>query len=335
MTTPPVRGSEAAWRRRILVVVLLAALGGGAVLGWRWLQDRAAREELRAAEGVPFSDAEPRLVRLAARRPGDAAVARALALGYLAARRYADAEPYFARWCELRPDDAEALRQRIELWKGWQQTHHAAEDAVRLLHIEPDNHSLRRQLAGWLFSLGRLDEAARQCRLCLEAEPDDPLLLHLQASLDYRQGRTAEAVAVADRLVRDHPHFPAALLLRGVLYLQADRPAEAIPWFRRAAAVEGKHQRDAYYELSLALDRTGQAEEARKALAESRLLQEVDLFNTQSDRGNVDLQVRIAELLVTAGRLPQALQMLTRLAREHPNNATVQRLLAAARKDKG
>jgi predicted Zn-dependent protease len=315
--------------------VLLVALGGGVALGWRGLRDRAEREEMRAAERLPFSDAEPRLVRFAERRPGDAAVARALALGYLADRHYAKAEPYFARWFALRPDDTEALRRRIELWRGWQQTHRAAADAERLLELEPDDLPLRRQLAGWLFGLGRLVQAERQCRRCLEAVPDDPALLHLQAALDHRRGRDAEAAALADRLVRDHPRFADALVLRGVLHLQAGRPVEAIPWFRRALAVEGKHQRDAYYELSLALDRTGQAEEARKALAESRLLQEMELFNVQSDRDNVDLQVRFAERLVTAGRAPLAVQMLTRLAQQHPGNAAVQKLLAAAQKDQG
>jgi predicted Zn-dependent protease len=323
------------WRRLFLLAVLLAGLGGGAYLGWRGLRDQAEREELRAAELLPFSDAEPRLLRLAERRPDDARVARALAMGYLADRRYAKAEPYFARWCELRPNDTEALRERIELWRGWQQTHHAAADAERLLELEPDDTKLRRQLSGWLFGLGRLEDAERQCRLSLDATPHDPALLHLQAALYHRRGQDTEAADLVDRLLREHPRFADALLLRGVLHLHAGRPAEAIPWYRRALAVEGKHQRDAYYELSLALDRTGQAEEAHKALAESRLLQEVDLFNTQTDRDNVDLQMRFAERLVNAGRAALAVPMLTRLVQQHPNNSAVQKLLAAAQKDQG
>jgi predicted Zn-dependent protease len=338
MTTPPRRetGAPAAnWRRRLILLALLAALGGGAWFGWRGLQDRAQCEELQAALRVPFGDAEPRLLRLAELRPHDAAVARALALGYLDDHRLFEAEPYFARWCALRPDDAEPFRRRAGLWKAWLRPEDAAADAERALRLEPDDPPLRQQWAVWLFGLCRFAEAERECRRCLEAEPGHAGMRQLQAALAHRQGRMAEAAAISDRLLRDYPTYGDALVLRGVLYLQADQPAEAIACFRRALAQEGPHQRAAYYELSLALTRTGQADEARKALAESRLLQEVEMYNALPTRDSVDLELRIAELLVTAGRSQEALRMLTRLAKQHPTNANVRRVLAVYHEQQG
>jgi tetratricopeptide (TPR) repeat protein len=338
MTTPPRRqtGAPAAnWRRRLILLALLAALGGGAWFGWRGLQDWAQREELQAELRLPFSDAEPRLKRLAERRPHDAAVARALALGYLEAHRLFEAEPYFARWCALRPADAEPFRHRAGLWKTWSRREEAVADAERALRLEPNDPELRQQRAVWLFGLCRYEEAERECRRCLEEEPGHAGMLQLQAALAHRQGRMAEAAAAVDRVLRDNPAYADALVLRGVLHLEADRAAEAIPFFRRATALEGLHRPAALYELSLALARTGQAEESKKAMAESRLLQEVKMYSGLPTRDSVDLELRFAELLLDAGRLQDALGMLTRLEKQHPRHAAVHRLLASYYEQQG
>jgi predicted Zn-dependent protease len=329
---------------RLFAAAILAVLSGGGYFGWCWLSDRAAREELRQAEHVSFADAEPRLRRLAERRPDDAAVARALALGYLEANRLGDAEPYFARWCELCPNDAEPFRRRVQMWKELKRPADGVSDAERALQLDPHDPPLRRQYARWLWVLGRFAEAEQQCRRCLEDEPGHPFLFQLLAAVLHRQGRAAEATAVADALLRDHPQYGDALVLRGALYYEADQPKEAIACYRRALAIEGPHRQAAYYELSLALNRVGQEEEARKAMAESRLLHEVEVYNGLNNREPVDVQLRIAGLLLDTARYPEALRMLSRLQQQHPKNADVRRLLAvyherqaqpAARKDNG
>jgi predicted Zn-dependent protease len=187
----------------------------------------------------------------------------------------------------------------------------------------------------WLFGLGRYEEAERECRRCLEEVPGHAGMLQLQAALAHRQGRMGEAAAAVDRVLRDNPDYADALVLRGVLHLQADRAAEAIPFFRRAAAREGPHRSAALYELSLALARTGQAEESKKAMAESRLLQEVNMYSALPTRDSVDLNLRFAELLLDAGRLQEAQRLLVRLEKLQPRHAAVQRLLASCYEQQG
>jgi tetratricopeptide (TPR) repeat protein len=323
------------WRGWLLVFALVTALGFGSFFGLRHLLDITERREaLRAASG-PFHDVEPRLLRLAERWPQDAEVARALALGYLQDQKYPAAESYFARWCSLRPGDAEPFRRRADMWKAWNHIAEAAEDTEHALQLEPNNLPLRRDWARWLFTMGRVDQAEAECRRCLESEPRHPAMLQLLVAVYQYQGRTSDATAAADRLVREHPRDADAHLLRGMQYLQSQEPAKAVECLRRAVALKGKHQQAALYQLSLALAQTGQAEESRKAQAQSRLLQEVDMYQELADRGQLEPQLRIAEQLLSAGQLTEAHGILARLAKQYPDSVAVHGLLASYHEQQG
>ena len=338
MTTSAKQGTAARavkWRlwAVVLSIVVLAALGG--ILGWRWIKDGERQEALRLAERGDFSKAEPLLTRVAERHPRDAPVARALALGYLSTDRLAEAETYFGRWCAARPEDPEAYDQRIKLWVRWSRLGNAVEDARRLLELQPENRKLRQQLPRWLMILGRFEEAEQECRRFLQTWPDDPWVLLIQALLDQRQGRPEAAVPVVDRLVRAYQDFPEAFVLRGILYLDSNQPGEAIPWLQRAAAIQGPHRREALYELGLALSRTGQTKEAERVMAEARLLQEQD-FLREGRHGplgvrpdHVNVQVRLAEEMLNAGKSDDAVRLLKRVVSLDPDCAAAHRLLAA------
>jgi predicted Zn-dependent protease len=324
------RAPTAKWRHWIIVSALVAATGLGVFFVWRWDRDRAERQEaLRTAEHGRFSDAEPLLLRVAQRHPDDLAVVKQLALGYLAANRLAEAEPYFSRWCEAAgPGDVEPYKQRLVLWRRWHRIQNLPDDARRVLEREPDNRQLRQQLALWLFTIGQFAEAEHECQRLLRASPEDPWILLLQAGLHQRQGRLAAATALADRLVRDRPNFTEAVVLRATLYLDGDQPGEAIPLLRRAAAVQGPHRREALYQLSAALARTGQTEEAQRVMAEARSLHEMEFWSESDIRDNPNMQVRLAEELLNAGQLDNAFRLLTKLVQQDPNCAAAHRLLA-------
>ena len=318
------------------LLLVLGVLGAGGFLTWKWLADRASRQEaLRVAEQGDFGNAEPLLTRIAQRHPGDAAVARALALGYLSGNRLAEAEPYFERWCAARPGDPEPYHERIRLWLRWSRLRDVVADARRVLELDPDNRKLRQQLPRWLMIMGRFEEAEQECQRFLRLWPDDPWVLLIQAFLHQRQGRPSAATAIVDRLVRDYADFPEAFVLRATLYVEADEPGQAIPWLQRAAAMPGPHRREALYELSLALARTGRSKDAERVMAEARLLQEQDHLGDmvrgseaeRQDRANV--QVRLAEEMFKAGQSEDALRVVTRVLKQDPNFAPAQRLLAA------
>ncbi len=331
-------GTAAAnWRRRLVLSAIAVVLGLGGFLGWQWLRDRVERQEaLRIAERGDFSTAEALLKRVAQRHPNDAAVARALALGYLSADRLAEAEPYFERWCQARPGDAEPYNERIRLWLRWSRLRNVVEDARRVLELEPDNRKLRQQLPRWLLIMGRFEEAEEECQRFLRAWPDDPWVLLIQAMLHQRQGRLQAATAIVDRLVADYRDFAEAYVLRATLYLDADQPDKAIPWLERAAAIqEGPHRREALYELSLALARTGKTKDAEQVMAEARLLQEQEslrgmLHGSEGERpDNVNVQVRLAEEMLNAGQTESGLRRLTDILKQDPNCAAAHRVLAA------
>jgi tetratricopeptide (TPR) repeat protein len=317
----------------LLSILVLSALGG--ILAWRWVGDGERQQALRLAEHGDFSNAEPLLKQVAERHPKDAPVARALAQGYLGTDRLAEAETYFGRWCAAQPNEPEPYDQRIRLWVRWSRLGNAVEDARRVLEMQPENRKLHQQLPRWLMILGRFQEAEQECRRFLKAWPDDPWVLLIQALLHQRQGHPEAAIPIVDRLVRAYQDFPEAFVLRGTLYLDTNQPGEAIPWLQRAAAIQGPHRREALYELSLALSRTGQASEAERVMAEARLLQDQDLLRDGSfgalglraDHANV--QVRLAEDMLNAGKPDDALRLLNSVLELDPDCPAAHRLLAA------
>src|SRR5205823_4457765 len=140
------------------------------------------------------------------------------------------------------------------------------------------------------------DEADQLCRRCLRRQPGDPWLTYLLAKIGHARGAAGEAPALLDDLLQRYPEFGRALLLRGVLYNEAGESDKAIPLLRRVSSLDRDlllqaarykkagepdkaipllrqvssldQGREARYQLGLALARTGQAEEARRLMAE-------------------------------------------------------------------
>jgi predicted Zn-dependent protease len=317
-------------RRRVVGAVVLAALVAGGGVGWRWYQERTEREQaLQLVADRHFDAAEPLLLRAHERHPQDVDPVRALAVGYLEARRPGEAETFLNRWCLLQPQAAEPYRRRLELWMRQQKLPLATADAQAVLELEPEDYQTRRMLAQLLLVAGRYPEAEQEGRRCLQAQPNNLTLWHLLASAYRGQGRTAEAAEVLDRALRLKPDFRAALQLRGELDLEAGRPESAIPLLRQAAAGPGPEATAALYPLSLALDRAGRADEARRVAAELQWRLAFDLWAADEHRDDSPgLQARVVEPMLAAGKAEEAVRFLTGILERKPRAAGTRQLLA-------
>jgi tetratricopeptide (TPR) repeat protein len=311
------------------VTVLTVLLGLG--LGWMKLAHRRERQEaLRLAEREDFDRAEPALRRVLERSPEDVAVLQALAQGYLAEKKLSDAEACLNRLCALQPGEVEPFRLRMEMHRQREQYEQALADGRRVLELDPDDLALRQRVAGFCFSAGRFEEAEREYRRCLEAQPNAPELLTLLAQARQAQGDQAGAAALLDRVLAAHPQFTRALMARAILYDTTGEPAKAIPLFRQVLALDKGRQRTARYQLSLALERVGQSEEARRVMAEVRNMQDAEVLDVASkvQPDNLDLQVQAARAQLAVGATAAGLKMLEDVLARDPNQRAAHAVLA-------
>jgi predicted Zn-dependent protease len=323
------------------LVAAVVAVGAGAWFQWRRLEARRTRQDaIHLAQQGRFKEAEPRLHAILQGNPDDVEVLKALTLGLLGSERLDEAEPSLTRWCELQPAEAQPHRLRMSLryqtaskgkTKAEQQRLEelALVDGRHTLELDPDDDETAQNVV-WLFlEVGRFEEADRECRRCREKWPDDLWLLYLQARICHARGEKGQAGSLVDALLGAQPQFTRGLLLRAVLYYEADEPDKAIPLLRQVIARDQVHQQEARYHLSLALARTGHAEEARQVMAE---VQRENLEQVVAYAGHADspaVRVRRAELLLSMGQAKEALSLLFAVLQEDPGYRAAHLLLAS------
>lgn len=324
------RPSPTRWRRAAVAAVLGVLVAAGGVAAWHTARVRADRTEgLELAAAHQFDRAEPLLRRAHDRDPGDAEVVRALALGYLDARRYAEADPLLDRWCELRPGDSEPFRRRFELSMRRQKVDEALADAERILKLDPGNVPVRQLLLQHLVLVGRYEDAEREGIAYLKARPNTPEVVFLLIKNKHNQGHTAEAAGLLDRFLAVTPDFPGGLELRAEMHLAAGEPEAAVSLLRRAADRPGRDPTAALYQLSVALTRAGREDEAKKVLADMQCRRAMGLWETDEHRDTSPaLQARVVEALEVAGRADEAVHFLTGILDRNPGAAGTRRLLA-------
>lgn len=329
-------------RLRVLTFVILVAGGCGAAV-W-WLNSRTdttdARDDaLRSAGQGRFAEAEPALKRALAQRPDDAPVAEALARGHLEANNLAEAELYLTRWVDLRPTDPNPLRLRFDHYRKQKDREKAFADGLRLLTIENTGSparkaayvELRRTVMNLALSVGQYEHAEAQCRAVLAETPSDRGLRSMLANILRSRGDIAGAGVVLDKLLADHPDFASAKLARGINYLEAGAPEKAVPLLSEVFNSDRTVQRTAGHQLVIALERTGQAEEAKRVAAEVRKLQDVDTFGEamKSQPDNLDIRVRLAERLLADGHTQDGLANLNAVLSIEPKNRAAHLTLAS------
>jgi Tfp pilus assembly protein PilF len=335
--TAPAKPRTGRWVLPLTVVALVAAAG---VVYWLANPEPDRRAEaLQLVKLGKLAEAEPLLVRANERDGNDAEVVAALAVVKLGGTDTAAAERYLSRWCELRPEEARPFQLRMDLRhrvsRGMvvvservRTMETAFEDGRRVLELEPTNDAVRREVAWLAMSVGRHADAEAECRRSLAASPHDSWLNFLLARVLHVQGKRTEAAEVLDAVVRAKPDFGDALLLRAILYRESDQPAQAVTMLRQALTLKGCPRRDCLYHLGLALAASGQADEARKAMAEVDLLNLTAAVSNDHFPNNPAMRVQIAEAMLGVGRLPEANAELDAVLAGSPEFAPAHRIKA-------
>jgi predicted Zn-dependent protease len=308
---------------------LLLVLGAG--IGWFRLQGQPDLQKgLNLFQQGRFEEAERILRQVAARQPNDVGVLKALADAQLASEQWQAAEDSLSRWCTLQPGQAEPLERRLELYLRLGKNEQAASDGLRLLERNPGDLERCRKVVWLYLGIGRAVEAEQACRLCLQWQPGHAQLRYLLAECLHARGAEAEAQAILAPLVRAHPQLAAALMLRALYLLyDAGRASEAIPLLRQVLLLDEQRQEVARYHLSQALARTGQKEEAERVLAEMQWLQARKRLAGDGHPDNLELQARVAEGLLGAGKSEEARHILRKILEQDASYATAHRLLAS------
>ena len=86
-------------------------------------------------------------------------------------------------------------------------------------------------------------------------------------------GETAEAVRLVDEVLVQKPDFPPALSLRGQLAFGQGQFEAAVDWSPSGEPQPGRHER-ARYNLALALERSGHADEGQQYMREFKQMQQ-------------------------------------------------------------
>ncbi|MDE0110596.1 MAG: tetratricopeptide repeat protein [Bryobacterales bacterium] len=122
------------------------------------------------------------------------------------------------------------------------------------------------------------DGALRSFRQLLERNPTDPLARYFEALATVRQAsRSGDSSEVATRLetlaelTQENPHFLEAQLLLGEIQFEVQNWPAAAEALQQAVRLAPDHPL-AHYQLGLALQRTGQAQQARLMLQRYREL---------------------------------------------------------------
>lgn len=335
--TPPTSRRFRLWF--VSAVLLVAACVVAVVLWQNARTDNTRKEALRAADQGRFATAEPALRALAAQNPSDVEVVAALARGYAESENTSEAEVYLTRWIELKPEDANVRRARYDFYRKINAPEKAYADGKRLLELERPDTQVRRQtvaqfrrgLVGQAFSLGHFDDAEALCQQALRDTPNDPDLRSMLAEIRRTRGDFAGAAAILDKLLDENPKNPRALLGRANLYLDTGEPEKAIPLLREVLKTDRTRQRTAGAQLVIALERTGQVEEAKKVAAEVRKLQDVEVYGDaiKSQPENLDIRVRLAERLFADGHTDDALTNLQAVLAIDPRHRAAHLALAA------
>src|SRR5207244_3423494 len=109
----------------------------------------------------------------------------------------------------------------------------------------------------------------------------------------------------------------------------------AVPFLQKAAAMPGPLQIESLYQLNMALTRACKEEEARKVRAELECKRAMELWSGSESRdANIELQSRVVDALLAAGKTEDAIQFLNGILQRNPGSAGTQRLLAACQEKK-
>jgi tetratricopeptide (TPR) repeat protein len=202
--------------------------------------------------------------------------------------------------------------------------------AARWLYLNPRSLEAQRAAARAALALYKVDEAAAHYRILLLNSPQglDAEFADLETDIDSDEN-VFGAHQLADRLASYFPTSPSALRIQGLAALRADDPAAAVQSLRSALAMEIRNANDSHA--------ANEAQGGRKDLAQTLLRARILAGDVEEPLSAAQTQLQTEDspanrfnyvaLLMTAQRLPDAIEQLEILARNPESTAVALRLL--------
>jgi tetratricopeptide (TPR) repeat protein len=141
----------------------------------------------------------------------------------------------------------------------------AAQSFRQALKLHPALHIARLNLAIALFYGGKTPEAAAEARAAVEQLPEAPQAHYVLGLISRAEDNPDAAIAAFERVLKIDPTDAGAKVNLGQIALQRREYDRALPLFREALSDE-PYNVTAAYSIALALTRSGQADEGRKAM---------------------------------------------------------------------
>jgi len=255
--------------------------------------------------------------------PQRAEISLALAHAAQGGEYYGDAAIAYDEYLRLKPGDDAARRDRA-LMCGFTDTRQAEglRELLAYTRKHPDDplgHYDLAQLTWRDRPQEALDHLATALRL-------DPRLAAAHVDLAWllnRLGRTAEALPHLQKAVEINPHDARALDQLGSVYISLDRPADAQTALRQAAAIS-PNDPEILMHLGHALMELGHEEEGRQLLGKFQKTRSPRARGPWRQAGMIE-----AASLPTAERSQREIERLRQDARTHPDDPELQLRLAS------
>jgi len=259
------------------------------------------------------------------------------------------------------PDDLSTLLTLGHLYIAAAQYKNAIDTFSTAILIQPDNFCTDTDPVDSLIEAGDFSDALDQINASLDQHPDRPDLLLRRASVLASLGQEDQALAHYNHAVAVCPNFLEANIKLGSHYLRLGKPTSAALQFIRAACIND-HLVDAYLGLATAQKLAGCTSEALVSLslaaavetngplllAEAARLQShppspdnCDLesqsigciLNSLSQMlqlrpQNPELHYHLGTLLISVGRISEAIKLLTRTLELNPTFSLARNKLA-------
>jgi tetratricopeptide (TPR) repeat protein len=221
--------------------------------------------------------------------------------------------------------DPKLLQRATEVTAQTLQPSLMADVAAHWLAVDPKSLEAQHAAARAALALYKVDEAAAHYRILLQNSPAglDAGFADVESDLGSDEN-VFGAHQIADRLAAYFPTSPSALRVQGIAAMRADDPVAAVHSLSGALSIEAaggtESKQTEHKELAQTLLRAriqaGDVEEPLRA-ARSQL---------DTDASNIN-RFNYAALLMTAQRLPEAMEQLEILARSPEATAVALRLL--------
>jgi tetratricopeptide (TPR) repeat protein len=214
------------------------------------------------------------------------------------------------------PKNKEALQLRAQLRLQTGDVSGAVDDLDSVLELDPTNLVVADAAIKKLIELDRVKDAISLITRTLAAQPSEGMY-RLRAVLYQADDEPEKAMADLDKAIAMAPKDPRTLLLRATVSLDRDDVKSAKADFRAAAAIAPQIMgADQGIELRLQI-----------ALKENRMADAINDAQLMVDRDpkNLFRRMRLASLYSIDKRPRKAIELLTGLLQEEPDNVALLR----------